>query len=101
MRNKKVKAYFQSLEIDVSQAHMLFDLLDADGSNNVTIDEFLDGCTRLRGQASKTEMSMLLYLQQKLSEQMQTLIRQRDDFDPIAEAVKSSSQAHMTRNPTI
>lgn len=82
MDNKKVKGYFQSLDIDVSQANILFDLLDSDQSDCVTIDEFLDGCTRLRGGASKTEMNMLLFLTHKLSDQMHDLEKHLSDGVP-------------------
>merc|ERR1719433_2565821 len=40
LQNPKVAAFFASLELDVSQAHRLFQLLDTDGSNEVGIDEF-------------------------------------------------------------
>merc|ERR1712014_153386 len=60
LENRKVKAYFQALDLDVSQAHLLFELLDADGSDQVTIDEFLDGCMRLKGQAKSIDLNMLL-----------------------------------------
>merc|ERR1719188_947840 len=33
LEDPKVKAYFQALELDVSQAHVLFDLLDTDASD--------------------------------------------------------------------
>jgi len=62
LADPKVKAYFQSLELDVSQAHILFELLDVDGSDQVTIDEFLDGCMRLKGQARSIDLNMLLFM---------------------------------------
>jgi len=66
LHDPKVKAYFQSLELDVSQAHVLFELLDADGSNQVTVDEFLDGCLRLKGQARSIDLNMLLFMCRKV-----------------------------------
>jgi len=66
LEDPKVKAYFQALDLDVSQAHVLFDLLDTDGSDQVTIDEFLDGCMRLKGQARNVDLNMLLFTSQKL-----------------------------------
>merc|ERR1719251_316315 len=79
MKNKKVMAFFQTLQIDVSQAHMLFELLDTDGSDQVTTEEFLEGCTRLRGQATKTEMSMLMLGLHKLQDQILRLIRRSEE----------------------
>ena len=41
LQNDKVKAYFQSLELGVTQAHLPFRLPDVDGSNEVSFMEFL------------------------------------------------------------
>eukprot|EP00415_Alexandrium_ostenfeldii_P002421 UN2421 len=62
----KVSAYFRALELDVSQAHVLFRLLDRDGSNEVSLDEFLAGCNRLKGRAKSLEVNMLLYENKRL-----------------------------------
>jgi len=66
LRNNKVKAYFQALELDVSQAHILFQLLDTDNSNSVGLDEFLDGCLRLKGQARGIDMNLLIFMCEKV-----------------------------------
>jgi len=66
LSNKKVQAYFQSLELDVSQAHVLFRLLDVDDSDQVALDEFFDGCMRLKGQARSMDVNMLLYENEKI-----------------------------------
>lgn len=75
LENQKVRAYFQTLDLDVSQAHVLFELLDADGSDSVTIDEFLDGCMRLKGQAKSIDLNMLLYMSKKVFDQMNNFMR--------------------------
>ena len=46
-----VVAYFNSWKLDVSDARTLFTLLDVDGSNEVSIDEFIGGCFRLQGES--------------------------------------------------
>lgn len=69
--NTQVKAYFQALELDVGQAHMLFDLLDRDHNDQVTIDEFLDGCMRMKGTARALDVNILLVNQQRLSAYME------------------------------
>merc|ERR1712203_1142579 len=42
--HQEVQAYFGAMGLDVTQAQILFDLLDMDQSNQVTLDEFLNGC---------------------------------------------------------
>jgi len=70
LKNPKVSAYFASLELDVSNAHRLFRLLDADCSNEVGLDEFLDGCKRLKGQARSIDVNLLVYEIERMSQQI-------------------------------
>jgi len=67
LTNPKVSAYFASLELDVTHAHRLFNLLDKDGSNEVGLDEFLDGCRRLKGEAKSIDVNILVYEVENLS----------------------------------
>lgn len=61
LQKDKVKAYFQALELDISQARALFMLLDVDGSNEIELDEFIGGCMRMKGDAKSIDVQMLLY----------------------------------------
>jgi len=63
--NDKVKAYFQTLELDVSEAHVLFKLLAGD-DEEVSIDEFCDGCMRLKGKARSIDVNLLIYQTEKM-----------------------------------
>lgn len=74
MRSTQVKAYFHTLDLDVSQAHMLFNLLDADRSGEVSLDEFLDGCLRLKGPARNIDMNVLINAHRRLSDQVNAFI---------------------------
>lgn len=76
-----VSAYFRTLELDVSQAHALFRLLDNDASGEVGLDEFLAGCMRLKGQAKSLEVNMLLYENRRLFNKM------ADFMEAVAEQV--------------
>lgn len=71
----KVSAYFRSLELDVSQAHLVFKLLDGDGSNEVNLEEFLQGCMRLRGPARSLDMNVLLYENKRLHSKMESFMK--------------------------
>ncbi|CAJ1370802.1 unnamed protein product [Effrenium voratum] len=50
LQSPKVKAYFQTLDLDVHEGTALFHLLD-DGDGTVTLDEFIDGVMRCKGPA--------------------------------------------------
>jgi len=56
-----LKSYFDALEVNASDAWVLFKLLDRDGSGRVDIDEFCDGCIRLKGEARSFDINCMLY----------------------------------------
>merc|ERR1711972_972244 len=59
------QSYLSSLDIEHSEARGLFTLLDTDGSGDVTVEEFVAGCLRLKGAATAVDMVTLLYENKK------------------------------------
>eukprot|EP00929_Paragymnodinium_shiwhaense_P050583 TRINITY_DN25464_c0_g1_i2.p1 TRINITY_DN25464_c0_g1~~TRINITY_DN25464_c0_g1_i2.p1 ORF type:complete len:619 (+),score=115.88 TRINITY_DN25464_c0_g1_i2:232-2088(+) len=59
VNTKAVHEYFAMLELDTSDAWMLFQLLDDDGSGTIDIEEFVDGCLRLKGTARSIDLAKL------------------------------------------
>eukprot|EP00928_Gymnodinium_smaydae_P007948 TRINITY_DN1284_c1_g3_i1.p1 TRINITY_DN1284_c1_g3~~TRINITY_DN1284_c1_g3_i1.p1 ORF type:complete len:642 (-),score=116.18 TRINITY_DN1284_c1_g3_i1:286-2211(-) len=57
--NKGVSQFFDAIELDVSEAETLFELLDTSGDGVVSADEFLCGCLRLRGHAKALDLLVL------------------------------------------
>lgn len=57
----KVQAYFESLGLDISDAWGLFKLLDVDESHQVELEEFVEGCLRLRGEAKAMDVAKISY----------------------------------------
>lgn len=58
LANDKVTAYFHSMKLDVSDAKTLFKLLDTSGDcgdNVVNIEEFVEGCWKLQGEATSLD----------------------------------------------
>merc|ERR1712228_689065 len=68
LEDNRVKAYFQTLDLDIRKAHTLFKLLDRNDNGEVGIEEFLDGCLRLRGAAKSLDIHLVIY-------QLETLIK--------------------------
>mmetsp|Transcript_44057 Transcript_44057/g.82376 ORF Transcript_44057/g.82376 Transcript_44057/m.82376 type:complete len:620 (-) Transcript_44057:182-2041(-) len=58
--------YFNSLGINPREARGLFTLLDADESGSVSLQEFMQGCLRLRGQAKSIDMATLMYQNKRI-----------------------------------
>merc|ERR1719223_2064720 len=75
LQDENVQAYFQSFQLDVTQAKTLFRLLDSDGSNDVNIEEFVEGCMRMRGQARSIDVHQLLYESQEVMRRQAEFMR--------------------------
>jgi len=69
LQKDKVKAYFQALQLDISQARALFMLLDTDASNEIELSEFIGGCMRMKGDAKSIDVNMLLFQNEKMCHQ--------------------------------
>eukprot|EP00930_Biecheleria_cincta_P071786 TRINITY_DN59251_c0_g1_i1.p1 TRINITY_DN59251_c0_g1~~TRINITY_DN59251_c0_g1_i1.p1 ORF type:complete len:706 (-),score=128.07 TRINITY_DN59251_c0_g1_i1:44-2161(-) len=69
LQNDSVKAYFQTLELDVSEAHVLFKLL-AGEDDEVSSEEFIDGCMRLKGRARSVDVNLLIYQTERMIDKM-------------------------------
>eukprot|EP00929_Paragymnodinium_shiwhaense_P101158 TRINITY_DN64016_c0_g1_i1.p1 TRINITY_DN64016_c0_g1~~TRINITY_DN64016_c0_g1_i1.p1 ORF type:complete len:711 (-),score=138.33 TRINITY_DN64016_c0_g1_i1:135-2213(-) len=59
LQEKSVREYFALLDLDVSDAWMLFKLLDEDGSGEIDIEEFVDGCLKLKGNARSIDLAKI------------------------------------------
>merc|ERR1712203_646161 len=51
--------FFKAIDIDISEAKSLFDLLDLSGDGNISADEFLNGCLHVRGPAKSLDLFVL------------------------------------------
>lgn len=69
VKNPDMKAFLTLMGIDVSDADMIFNLLD-EGDGEITCDEFLEGLPRLKGSARSID---LLAVQKHVSKQERIL----------------------------
>ncbi|CAE7419918.1 unnamed protein product [Symbiodinium natans] len=88
LANPKVKAYFQTLEVDVQEGAALFHLLD-DGDGEVTLDEFIDGIMRCKGPARAIDTVALKADVKQLDNKVSKLIKQLKE----ARLIRSKSTA--------
>eukprot|EP00930_Biecheleria_cincta_P038821 TRINITY_DN26689_c0_g1_i1.p1 TRINITY_DN26689_c0_g1~~TRINITY_DN26689_c0_g1_i1.p1 ORF type:complete len:612 (-),score=114.48 TRINITY_DN26689_c0_g1_i1:380-2035(-) len=58
LQHEKLEAYFRALKLDVSDAAMLFKLLDKSNSQAISIEDFVDGCYKLQGEATAMDTKM-------------------------------------------
>jgi hypothetical protein len=69
---KQMRDFFKAIDVDmnVHAARSVFQLLDMDKSGSVELDEFVTGCSRLRGQARALDLNVILYEMREMSTQM-------------------------------
>merc|ERR1719284_288145 len=68
-----MKDYFEQINVDISEARSLFELMDADGSGSLSSREIVSACLRLRGPARSLELSMLMKDVCTLGEQLSSV----------------------------
>jgi len=74
-------AVFAAMDISVETALTLCALLDADGSNNISVEEFVEGCLKLRGNAKATDIHLLIQESHTNCNKLTTLVRYfEEDF---------------------
>merc|ERR1712032_1524179 len=57
LQDDQAAAYFAALEVDVSDAWTLFKLIDNDESGVVELQEFVEGCLKLKGPAQAIDLA--------------------------------------------
>mmetsp|Transcript_3368 Transcript_3368/g.7728 ORF Transcript_3368/g.7728 Transcript_3368/m.7728 type:complete len:583 (+) Transcript_3368:189-1937(+) len=72
LSDSRVKAYFGVMGLDVQEATGLFNLLDADESGEVGIEEFIMTCMRLKGQAKSIDLAAMLFENKKMHKLLRT-----------------------------
>merc|ERR1712232_285302 len=61
LKEDSLRKYLEALNVSAEDTRMLFRLLDKDGSDRIDIDEFCDGCMRLKGQARSFDIHVMIY----------------------------------------
>jgi len=58
--DEEVRAMFQSLDLTARDSWTLFKLLDENSNGDINLDEFMDGCLRLRGPAKALDIASVM-----------------------------------------
>mmetsp|Transcript_98977 Transcript_98977/g.171517 ORF Transcript_98977/g.171517 Transcript_98977/m.171517 type:complete len:593 (+) Transcript_98977:172-1950(+) len=70
LKDPRMEAYLEVLEMDPEHGTLLFKLLDYDQSGMIDTKEFIDGCNRIKGVAKAFDIQTLMYQQGKIMCQM-------------------------------
>lgn len=92
MEDSQVCAYFEGLDLDLDKAWDIFRLLDDDESGTVSMNEFVEGCLKLRGHARSMDLAILGYDFQKVSTKLGEFMAH---VEAELHAVKRLTRRHM------
>jgi len=68
----------ENINVNVSEASLLFNLLDDDNSGSIDYNEFVGGCMRLRQSAKAIDIIMVMHETQQISTNMSAFIERAD-----------------------
>mmetsp|Transcript_125286 Transcript_125286/g.350816 ORF Transcript_125286/g.350816 Transcript_125286/m.350816 type:complete len:630 (+) Transcript_125286:65-1954(+) len=60
LQSPAVQDFFKSIDVDVKEARILFDMLDADDSGEIEFSEFISGCMRLQGPSKAIDLVLVM-----------------------------------------
>jgi len=78
--NPRVQTLFESLELSIQEARLLFNLLRSGEDDAIDIDDFVDGCLQLRGSARNFDVALLRYESRHLSNKITELLDSSKDL---------------------
>merc|ERR1712113_827990 len=91
LESDAVQEFFKSIDVDVSEAQCLFDLLDLSQDGFIDFEEFIGGCLRLQGNARALDL-LLMTIDTRSGFEMT-----RNQIDELAREV--STIIDLMRNP--
>jgi len=60
LNDDTLKAYFQAMDLDAGDAWTLFKLIDTEKTHTISVNDFIDGCMRLKGSAKGIDIATLM-----------------------------------------
>jgi len=83
LADPSLNLYLESIDIFPNDARSLFRLLDRDGSGEVSIEEFCQGCLRLKGEAKSFDIHCLIYANDRSQRKLDQIIQWMTQAVPI------------------
>lgn len=102
LQNEHMQALLQTFDIDDTDAWTLFKLLDSDEGGSVDLDEFVEGCIKLKGHAKSIQIAELMcqhkWMMDKLSEIMDIVSRNQECGKRTEQALKRQLKSFCSRD---
>eukprot|EP00930_Biecheleria_cincta_P004603 TRINITY_DN105519_c0_g1_i1.p1 TRINITY_DN105519_c0_g1~~TRINITY_DN105519_c0_g1_i1.p1 ORF type:complete len:598 (-),score=89.61 TRINITY_DN105519_c0_g1_i1:86-1831(-) len=83
LMDEEFQAYLAHLNITVDEAHDLLVLFDKDGDGAVSVDEFIQGCMRVKGQAKAVDVVRVMYEVRGMSKEISEIHGMLDSFPAV------------------
>lgn len=94
LKDEHMQAFLQTFEIENTDAWTLFKLLDADGGGAVDMNEFVEGCIRLKGTAKSVQVAQLAYHHKWIMEKLADV---SESVNKLHKEVFFMSNPHLSR----
>jgi len=85
---EELAKYLEALEVNPSDAMMLFAFLDVDGSGAIDVEEFCAGCLRLKGDATSFDMHCLIYECDRMMGKLKMIMERIDELFNLLQDVR-------------
>jgi hypothetical protein len=85
----QVRAYFTVLGLDAAHAKGLYKLLDIDSNGEVSLEEFVVGCLRLKGEAKAVDVATIMYENKRIIARLNHMCKhQSQELREFCEAIR-------------
>ena len=76
----RIRTFFQSLELDTSDAWTLFKLMDTSGNGDLDASEFVEGCMRLKGPARSIDVAIMMQEHKRVRKKVMSIAQEVTDI---------------------
>jgi len=83
MHDDRLRAFFSQLELEIDSIHAakgLFSLLDFDNDGDISINEFIKGCEKVKGYARSLDVARLMHVQQAQATRVREMDKNLSDL---------------------
>lgn len=103
LKDTRVLHTFAVLDIDIMDSNYLFNVLDKDNSGAVDMEEFVEGCMRIKGAAKTVDIHILTFEIQVLRDRVDLIISEikpsRGVYETGSEALQRISETSCAHTP--
>ena len=93
----RIRTFFQSLDLETSDAWTLFKLMDTSGNGDLDATEFVEGCMRLKGPARSIDVAIMMQEHKRLRKKVMGMARAVSEMHA---ALVMSAHSQSKRQPS-